>query len=138
MPKSASALVEPALLIWGRTVARMEVEDAARKIHVKPERLEAWERGEGRPTVKQLRGLARAYQQSFAAFYLPAPPEVEIPVPPDRRRLPSDRLEYLSPAAALDLRTAWEHREIVLELLSDQGQAPIAFDAVASAEENPE
>ena len=85
MAKSASAQVEPALLIWGRTVARMEVEDAAKKIHVKAERLEAWEHGMGRPTVKQLRTLARVYQQSFAAFYLPAPPVIEIPVPPDRR-----------------------------------------------------
>src|SRR6266849_479135 len=134
MAKSASALVEPALLIWGRTVARMEVEDAAKKINVKPERLQAWERGEGRPTVKQLRVLARVYQQSFAAFYLPAPPVVEIPVPPDRRRLPTDQLQQLSPAAALDLRTAWEHREIVLELLQDQEQAPIAVEAVASTD----
>src|SRR2546422_2442493 len=138
MAKSASALVDPALLIWGRTIARMEVEEAAKKIHVKPERLEAWERGEGRPTVKQLRVVARAYQQSFAAFYLPISPVVEIPVPPDRRRLPSEQLEHLSPAAALDLRTAWEHREIVLELLRDQGQAPMSFEAVASTEEDPE
>src|SRR5256885_831979 len=138
MPKSAPALIEPALLIWGRKVARLTVEDAAKKTHVKAEQLEAWERGKGHPTVKQLRALAHVYQQSFAAFYLPVPPLEEVAVPPDRRRLPSDQLEQLSPAAALDLRTAWEHREIVLELLRDQGQTPIAVEAVASTDENPE
>ncbi len=35
-----------------------------------PERLDQWERGERRPTVKQLRRLANAYRRPIAVLYL--------------------------------------------------------------------
>ena len=63
---TARAKVNNAVLLWARESARLEVEEAARKAQVKPERLEAWERGDALPTINELRLLGRAYKRPFA------------------------------------------------------------------------
>ena len=68
------ALVDGALLKWARESARFDLESAAKKLGVPAQRLDAWERGELRPTMNQLRKLANTYKRPIAVFYLPEPP----------------------------------------------------------------
>jgi Zn-dependent peptidase ImmA (M78 family) len=88
--------------------------------------------------VKQLRKLSRIYNQTFAAFYLPNPPKSDIPALNDYRRQAGTTLVRLSPELALDIRTAWERRGIVLDLYEEQGETPAGFDATTEVTSEPE
>ena len=44
-------------------------------------RLEAWESGEARPTMKQLEDFARATHAPIGYFFLPSPPVERMPIP---------------------------------------------------------
>ena len=138
MPRSADALIRPALLVWARTEAHLNTEVAAKKARVSPEKLRSWENGESRPTVKQLRTLAKVYRQSFAAFYLPRPPEPKRPRLQDFRRLPGASYDALSSALVFEIRDAMERREIAIELYTEGGEDLPVFSETTTLSEDPE
>ena len=96
MANRVEALLKPELLPWARENARLTVEEAARKVQVKPERLESWEAGEKRPTIKQLRKLGKAYKRPLAVFCLPERARDFQPMH-DFRRLPGQVAGLESP-----------------------------------------
>jgi len=116
----------------------MELEEAAHRLHVDPQKLKSWESGAETPTVAQLRKIAHIYKQSFAAFYLPAPPDVFTPPTRDYRLLPDELRGEISSAIAQEMRLAIERREICLELLAEKEEEPVAFGFRTSFQENPE
>lgn len=115
MARTPDAIVQPALLSWARTSIGLSVEDAARKVSVSRERLSAWESGDARPTVAQLRKLATAYKRPLAIFFLPEPPRDYMPLR-DYRRLPDSEVGTLSPALHTAIRRSRDLREAALEL----------------------
>jgi Zn-dependent peptidase ImmA (M78 family)/DNA-binding XRE family transcriptional regulator len=115
MANRVEAIIKPELLLWARRSAGLQVDQAAKKIRVKPERLASWERGESRPTVKQLRRLGRVYRRPLAVFYLPEPPLDFHPMH-DFRRLPGEVAGVQSPELRYEIRRALNRREIALEL----------------------
>ena len=58
MAQAIQAFVKPELLVWAREDAGYDLEVAAKKIHIKPEKLAAVESGQARLTVNQLRNLS--------------------------------------------------------------------------------
>lgn len=136
MGRSHQAIINPELLVWAHTVARLKLEEVARKLRIKVEKLQSWEAGESRPTVNQLRELARIYNQSFAAFYLPRPSQIDFPVPHDYRRHAGTTSIGLSSELALDLRTSWERRQVIIDLYTEQGipLPKLAADAVLESD----
>ena len=75
MAKSVKALITPEVLKWVRERRiRLEIDHAAKKLSIKPERLEAWENGKDRPTFAQLKKIAKLYRTHISIFYLPEPP----------------------------------------------------------------
>src|SRR5215203_2875977 len=70
MMPSVIATVKPELLLWARNSIGYDRAQAARRINVAEERLAAWEAGDARPTIPQLRKLATVYKRPLAAFYL--------------------------------------------------------------------
>jgi Zn-dependent peptidase ImmA (M78 family)/DNA-binding XRE family transcriptional regulator len=136
--KSIPALVTPTVLKWARDQVRMEPVVAAKRAAVSEERLLSWEKGEARPTLRQARLLAGAYRQSLAALYLDERPTVRIHIPKDYRRLAGTLREALSTLIHLDVRSAWEKREIVLELMAAQDRKPVPFSTTLSLEGDPE
>jgi transcriptional regulator with XRE-family HTH domain len=68
------ALANPALLVWARESASLSEEAIAKKIGVKADRIRAWEAGQERPSVAQLRNFAAATKRPLAVFYLSQPP----------------------------------------------------------------
>lgn len=71
MVKSADAPVNSDLLVWARRNSSLTIEQVAKKVPVKPEHLELWEKGELRPTIKQLSKLGHIYKRPIAIFYRP-------------------------------------------------------------------
>ena len=65
------ANITPKVLRWARKTAKISKLDAASKVSVKIEKLMEWEEGISKPTVRQAKLLAKAYQLSFAIFFLP-------------------------------------------------------------------
>jgi Zn-dependent peptidase ImmA (M78 family)/DNA-binding XRE family transcriptional regulator len=131
------ALVEPELLVWARKKAGFDVDVAARKASVSPRNLAAWEKGEGRPSVKSLRRLAKAYGRSLAVFYLPEPPPDFTPIN-DYRRPPRGRAETPSAELVNEVEEAHERREVAIDLLEESGELPLQFSSRATLDENPE
>lgn len=131
------ALVKPELLVWARESSRLGVEEAAKKVPVKPARLEEWESGDKRPTIKQLRKLGRIYKRPLAVFYLSKPPK-KFQAMQDFRRLPSEVVGQQSPALAFEVRRALSRREIALDLYRDLVGKPPAFQAQAKVSEDAE
>jgi Zn-dependent peptidase ImmA (M78 family)/transcriptional regulator with XRE-family HTH domain len=134
------ANIEPAVLRWARETAGYAIEDAARRVPVKPERLASWEVevGEVRPTIGQLRTLANVYKRPLSVFFLPEPP-AEPPIEVhDFRQLPGQPPGTFSPAVLLQLRRARERRQLALDLLEDLEHPILPFGVKATLDDDPE
>ncbi len=118
MSEKVEALVEDELLIWARKSAHLTLQEAAKKVRVKEERLQNWEAGETRPTIRQLREFGKAYKRPIAVFYLPQPPKDFVPLR-DFRRFADTKASILSPKLQFETRRAQDRREIALELYQD-------------------
>lgn len=133
------ALVKPAMLRWARGRAKVKIEDAAKAAHVPVERVHDWERDDSddTPTLGQLRNLAAAYHFPIAVFYLPEPPMDFAPLR-DFRRLRETEEEPISANLAYHIRSAYERRELGLELFQEIGGEPKPFPLRASLDDDPE
>lgn len=135
-----TAQVKPELLSWARDSAKVTVADAAKAAHVSIERVTAWEDPDDsdRPTLGQLRHLAEKYRYPLAVFFLPEPPRDFAPLR-DFRRIPDTPEGNLSPNLAYHIRSAYERRELALELSEDLREpaptVPIRAHVEESAEE---
>ena len=137
MVRSVEAIVNPDLLAWARKESGLTVDAAAKKVNVKPDRLESWESGELRPTVKQLRKLANAYKRPLAVFYLPKPPDGFAPLT-DYRQLPGDVPVEESPQLRYEIRRAYHRREIAIELFEAVSDSPPVLRKEVNIEDDPE
>lgn len=115
-PRSAFAEVKPELLRWARETAGLELGQVARRFS----KVESWERGGERPTVRQLETLSDLYKRPLAAFFLPTPP-AEPPAPKDFRMLPGDQPRTLSKKVRLAIRRARRVQRLWAELADATG-----------------
>lgn len=77
--------INPELLRWARKRAGFGLEDLRKRLP----KLEAWERGEGMPTLKQIESFAKAVFVPIGYLFLVKPPEEHIPIP-DLRTIGSE------------------------------------------------
>src|SRR2546423_1064524 len=133
------AIVKPHLLRWARDRAKAKIEDAAKAAHVSVERLEAWERDDSdeKPTLTQLRDLAAKYHFPLAVFYLPGPPQDFAPLR-DFRRLRDAEQELISANLAFHIRSAYDRRELALELIQELNTEAPRFPLKARVADDPE
>lgn len=131
------AIINPALLIWARESAGYVLEEAATKAGIPSEKLSAWENGDTRPTIRQLRELGRVYRRPLAVFYLPEPPHKFQPLH-DFRRLPNEVTSRESPELRFAIARARYRREVALELMEGEGEEIPNFQTSASLIEDPE
>lgn len=137
MTTRTEALSNPAVLKWARRMAGMEVDDAARRVAAKPERVAAWESGQLRPTVNQLRRLADIYKRPLAVFFLEAPPP-DDPLPEDYRRFAPEAGPTVSRELRTAIRAARARRDAILELYEESGESPPRLRLTARPSEDPE
>jgi Zn-dependent peptidase ImmA (M78 family) len=117
--RSTEAMVEAPMLKWARDTAGLTPEEAARSLQTHQAKLLAWENGEERPSMPQLRKMATVYKRLLSDFYLPTPPD-EAALPHDFRRLPGDGMFHYSRALRYQLRQARQRRELALDLAAEQ------------------
>ena len=84
--------VQPELIRWARERAGYDVDALAGRFR----KLEAWERGEVQPTLKQLEAFAKATHTPVGFLFLPEPPEEPVPIP-DFRTVANAHLGHPSP-----------------------------------------
>lgn len=137
MARFTEALANPKVLIWARRMAGLQLDDAARKVPTPLNRLESWEKGERRPTIRQLRKLADIYKRPLAVFFLAEPPPDES-IPSDFRRFDPDAAEPLSPRLRLAIRDARARREATLELSDELDESMPQFSLKATLADDPE
>lgn len=121
-------LANPKLLIWARESAGLTQETIASKIGVKVDRIRAWEEGEERASVAQLRNFAAATRRPLAVFYLAEPPLTFDALHDFRAGSSAVVRPATSPELAFEIRKAYDRRAWALELLSDLHFNPVPFD----------
>lgn len=130
MSASAPIPIQPAVLSWARSESGYALERVASRLQVKPEKVEAWERGERTPTLRQVQELARFFHRPLNLFFLPSPPKVP-PLAAEYRRLPGVTPGQESPELRLALRQMINRRETALGLMEELGETvtPFALEA---------
>lgn len=136
MPATELAPVNPKVLAWARTEGGWSPEQVAKTLHVKPERVVAWEQGARKPTFRQIENLARFFHRPLSVFFQPAPPELP-PLAAEYRRLPGVEVGAESPALRLAIRQMLNRRALALDLLQELGEGVRLFDLVAHLNESP-
>ena len=115
--------INGSILRWAREIAGLSLEDAAIRAKIGTPRnlkgheyrtagdcLRAWEDGQEKPTISQLKLMSKAYQRPLITFFLTAPPKQEN-VFVDLRTImkcPSESIEF----AALKRHIISLHREL--------------------------
>jgi len=137
MAKRIEALIRSEMLTWARKTAGFEIAQAAKKLQVPSGRLEGWERGDVRPSMVQLRKLAKIYKRPLGVFYLPEPPPDVHPLH-DFRRLPGNVAGVQSPELRFEIRRAHSRRERALDLYQVVGGPPPMFALSATLADDQE
>ena len=123
------APVKPALIRWARERASYSLHQLSGRFP----RIEAWERGETRPTLRQLEAYAQVTHAPIGFFFLEAPPVEAMPIPDLRTAtgVPLDRpsLNLLDTVYLCQQRQHW-YRDFVQSVQEPQ------LEIVASAQIN--
>jgi len=128
--------VKPALLRWARDRAGLSVDTLAHRFP----KLDAWERGEARPTLKQVERYARATSTPVGFLFLQQPPVEQVPIPDFRTagnvRIGRPSPDLLDAVYLCQQRQEWYRefaRSMGEERLELVGSARTTDDVVAAA-----
>jgi Zn-dependent peptidase ImmA (M78 family)/DNA-binding XRE family transcriptional regulator len=117
--------LQPTILRWARTRAGLTVEVLAQKMHVKPQRVIAWEEN-GELSFKQAEKLANITHTPFGYLYLPEPPREALPIN-DFRTVGSEAVRHPSPDLLATLDQAQQIQSWFRDELIARGQEPLSF-----------
>lgn len=122
------ANVKPELLRWAIDRSGVPIEELDRKFP----KLTDWIHGERQPTFRQLENFAKATMAPFGAFFLPAPPVEQIPVPDFRTRL-NKPLRSFSPNLLDTIHIVQQRQSWLREWMVEDGAEPLEYvDSVAT------
>jgi Zn-dependent peptidase ImmA (M78 family)/DNA-binding XRE family transcriptional regulator len=130
------AFVQPNMISWARSRSDFSVEDVAKKLHVKAEKVAAWECGEDAPTLCQARNLAKAMHIPLGWLYLKTPPEEKVLIP-DLRTIRNSGSAGLSPDFRDQLNEVLYKQQQYVELIMEDGAEPLPFVGKFSGKDNP-
>lgn len=137
MAASLAAPINHDLLVWARKTAGYSVEAAAGKLGLKPEKLDAIERGDRPPSFAQIKKAADVYRRPLAVFFLPQAPETQAAAH-DFRLQPGVSQRPYPPRLNAEIRQAQLRRDDALELAREIEQEIPSFPHQASIDETPE
>ncbi len=123
--------IQPEFFSWACERARLDPIVLCHRFENYPE----WERGEKKPTMKQLEAFANATYTPIGYFFLPEPPQEEIPIP-DLRTIRNQAIRRPSPNLldtiyTMQRRQAWLREELIeceAESLDFVGSARVSDD----------
>ena len=140
MAKSVKALITPEVLKWAREKRmKLEIDYAAKKLKIEPERLEAWENGTEQPTFAQLKKSAKLYKTHISIFYLSEPP-IDFQPLTDYRVLPAQIAIDQEQIYRLNANIieAYERRETLIELYELLEEQPPQVTLKVDIREDPQ
>ena len=123
MPRSLKVEVNPKIFKWLRTSSGWSVEDVSKRLKTSVDVVDAIERGEWQPTLRQLKELSKAYKRPLATFLLSEPVD-EPPLPKDYRML-TDKKNVFDKKTIYAIRRARNLQEIGGELLRNMNNLVI-------------
>ena len=114
--RSLQITLQPDVLRWARERARIDAEQLADKMQVKPERVLAWER-DGRISIAQADKLAQRTYTALGLLYLTEPPKDLLPIPDFRARGNEQQpsVNLLDTIYLMQRRQAWMRDELIGE-----------------------
>lgn len=136
MATSIPALVNPPLLIWARKESKYSLDQAADRMGIAAAKLQSWESGEARPTLRQAEKLAALYRRPYSVFCLATLPSTP-PLAAEYRRLPGVKPGAESPELRVALREMIYRRQVALRLLDEVGDGAESFALRATLKEDP-
>jgi Zn-dependent peptidase ImmA (M78 family) len=114
--------IKPALLRWARERAGFSLGELAHRFP----QLAAWERGESRPTLKQIERFAKAMYVPIGYFFLQEPPIEHIPIP-DFRTVDNEYMGHPSPNLLDTIYTCQQRQEWYRDFALSVGEEPLSF-----------
>jgi Zn-dependent peptidase ImmA (M78 family) len=100
-------------------------------------KIQQWVTGEGKPTLRQLEGLARATLTPFGYFFLSEPPEEKLPVP-HYRTIKDDQVRRPSPELLETMRVMQRRQAWMREFMIEEGHEPLPFVNSIESKEDPQ
>jgi len=123
--------IKPELLRWARERSMI----ASEILESRFPRLQEWERGEARPTLKQLEDFANATHAPIGYFFLPAPPVERMPIP-DFRTVAGRHIARPSPDLLDTIHLCQQRQEWYRDFSRSIGERPVpAVGALTMAAE---
>jgi Zn-dependent peptidase ImmA (M78 family) len=128
--------VRPDMLRWARERASLGVEALTKRFP----HLADWERGDARPTLKQLERFASTTHVPIGILFLPTPPVERVPIP-DFRTRGNERIDRPSPELLDTIYACQRRQEWYRNFARSMGEEALPFvgstrrgsDVVASA-----
>jgi len=114
--------VRPEMLRWARERSRIDPHALLRRFP----RLAAWERGEIRPTLKQVESFARATHTPVGFLFLQEPPVETVPIP-DFRIAGNVDLGHPSPDLLDTIYICQQRQGWYRDFARSMGETPLAF-----------
>src|SRR5437879_2142643 len=124
MPETVT--VNPELIRWAVDRSQLPIED----LQAQFPKLNDWQRGAAKPTLRQLERLAQKTMTPFGYFFLDEPPDESLPIP-DFRTAGDRPVGRPSPNLIETIHTMQRRQAWMREFVVDNGQAPL--DYVGSA-----
>ncbi|MBI4880873.1 MAG: ImmA/IrrE family metallo-endopeptidase [Planctomycetes bacterium] len=120
--------IQPQMLRWARERAGLSVAMLAKRFP----KLDAWERGEARPTLNQLESFARATCTPVGFLFLQEPPVERVPIP-DFRTVDNIHVGHPSPDLLDTVYICQQRQEWYRDFVRSTGEDPLVFVGSAQA-----
>lgn len=110
------------ILSWARERSRLSPEYLLAQFP----KIEAWERGESQPTLKQLEKFAHATHTPIGYLFLAEPPEENLPIP-DFRTIGSTEIARPTPDLLETIYLCQQRQEWYRDYAHQNGEEPVPF-----------
>ncbi len=120
------ALITPQLIEWARERCGLDKDTVAGKLKIKPDKLEAWERGKEHPTFRQAQSLAHKLHVPFGYLFLSKPLVEKLPLP-DLRTVVGTPPRLPSPDFSDLLNDVLRKQQWYREYQEREGARPVQF-----------
>ncbi len=123
--------IKPELLRWARKRAGFSIDDLVERIPQLP----AWERGEAKPTLKQIEKFAKTVYAPVGFLFLQEPPVEQVPIP-DFRTVGNAHIGHPSPDLLETIYICQQRQEWYRDYARSMSETACPFVGAANLAQN--